>query len=92
MIPESLRKIFSRSSGVLPRPVNCMANICSTTLVKLRPARHAKRFAIHSPPRAAPMRIGRHLFKYALIFESAAELFDSASRYATCSSGIFSIN
>src|SRR5690242_18637798 len=26
LMPESLRRIFSRSSGVFPRPVNCIAN------------------------------------------------------------------
>src|SRR5208337_4183780 len=31
LIPESLRSIFMRSSGVLPRPFNCAANTSCTT-------------------------------------------------------------
>src|SRR5262249_32996423 len=39
LMPDSLRRIFSRSSGVLPLPFNCMAKIFSTTPPNFGPAR-----------------------------------------------------
>src|SRR5215467_14415456 len=79
LIPESLRRILSRSSGVLPLPFSCMANICSTTASNFGPAGIPMR-ASSSRTIGTPVRSGRHLFRYARILDRAAELRDSASR------------
>src|SRR4029077_17909300 len=62
LIPESLRRVFSRSSGVLPRPFNCSANICSTTASNFGPPGIPMRVN-SSRTVPIPARRGRHLFK-----------------------------
>src|SRR5712675_3458951 len=79
LIPESFRRVFSLSSGVLPLPFNCSANICSITTSNFGPSGIPIRFN-SSRTVAIPPRSGRHLFKYAFILESAAEFRVSASR------------
>src|SRR4030095_11482377 len=91
LMPDNLRRIFSRSSGVLPFPFNCIANICSTTASNFGPAGIPMRVN-SSRTSAMLVRSGRHLFRYARIFESAVELRDSASKYASFSTGTFSRN
>src|SRR5207249_11642802 len=48
LIPLSLRRIFSRSSGVFPRPVSCRAKTCSTIWSNFAPR------AIPSAPSSVP--------------------------------------
>src|SRR5579871_3078045 len=79
LIPESFRKIFSRSSGVLPLPVNCIAKTCCTIASNFCPA--GIPIAVNSLATAVtPCRIGLHLFRYARIFETAPELEENASK------------
>ena len=72
LIPESFRRIFSRSSGVFPRPFSCNRKHLLDIASNFGPARHSQ--CLQSPSRTAgnPRAIGRHLFRYARIFESAA--------------------
>src|SRR5215467_1072759 len=73
LIPESFRRIFSRSSTVLPRPASCCANIWSITASYFGPA--GMPILVNSSRTSGIVpRSGRHLCRYALILESAAEL------------------
>src|SRR6266566_2168661 len=86
LIPESFRRVFSRSSGVLPRPFNCSANICSTAASNFGPSGIPMRVN-SSRTVPIPARSGRNLFKYAFIFEqeaaTASRNWDSARRIDT---------
>src|SRR5215475_2397793 len=63
LIPESFRRIFSRSSGVLPLPVNCIANTWFTIASNFGPA--GMPIAVNSYAIVGiTWRRGFHLFKY----------------------------